>query len=45
MSDEGKLIKDAATELAKEFIKDEAKKELAGEIIGACDGLAVSDDQ
>ncbi|XP_065365598.1 general odorant-binding protein 28a-like [Calliphora vicina] len=44
MSDEGKLLKDAALEISKSLIKNEEQKELVAGIIDICDELEVSDD-
>nr|BAS69441.1 odorant-binding protein 1 [Delia platura] len=44
LSEDGKLIKDASIELTKRFIKDEDKKELATEVIEACEALEVNED-
>ncbi|XP_065364832.1 general odorant-binding protein 28a-like [Calliphora vicina] len=44
MSDDGKMLKDAAIELSKSLVKDDDKKELVAGVIEACEGLKVSDD-
>ncbi|TMW51705.1 hypothetical protein DOY81_003197 [Sarcophaga bullata] len=44
MSDDGKMIKDAAIELAKSLIKDDEKKDLVADVISACEGLEVNSD-
>nr|AAB34768.1 chemical-sense-related lipophilic-ligand-binding protein [Phormia regina] len=44
MSDDGKMIKDAAIELGKSLVKDDEKKDLVVEVIETCDGLEVNDD-
>ena len=45
MSDDGKMIKEAALELAKSLIKDDEKKELVADVISTCEALEVNSDQ
>nr|AID61313.1 odorant binding protein [Calliphora stygia] len=44
IGDDGKMLKDAAVELSKSFVKDEEKKKLVAGAIEACNDLKVSAD-
>lgn len=45
MNDDGKLVKEKALEVAQIMITDDDKKELAIEVVEACENLSVNEDQ